>query len=164
MRAAWAVGALALAVLAGCTSSEKEATPGTGAGSVTTAAGPTTTVRPVDTSFSGQNSEQFCALAKTYNSQVTNVGANQTAAQLKTTVESGRTAINAAAAAAPPEIKPDVQVLADALGTLFTELEKVNFDPTKVSLSAFASLQTPQFQASTTRFQAYLRSVCGVTG
>ena len=33
-----------------------------------------TTVRPVDTSFTGQNSAQFCNLAKTYNDRFTSVG------------------------------------------------------------------------------------------
>jgi hypothetical protein len=150
-------------VLAACSGSngKKLATPSSSTTPVAT--GPTTTIRPVDTSFTGQNSAQFCALAKTYNDRFGNVGTASTPAQLRTVTQDGRTAINQAAAAAPSEIKPDVQVLADAFGTLFTELDKVNFDPTKVSAAAFAPLQTPQFQTSTVRFQAYLKSVCGVS-
>jgi hypothetical protein len=153
---------LALVVLAGCSGSngKKLAAPSTSTSQVAT--GPSTTIRPVDTSFSGQNSAQFCALAKTYNDRSGNVGTASTPAQLRAVTQDGQTAINQAAAAAPAEIKPDVQVLAAAFGTLFTELDKVNFDPTKVSAAAFAPLQTPEFQASTVRFQAYLKSVCGV--
>jgi hypothetical protein len=33
-----------------------------------------------------------------------------------------------------------------------------------MSPAALGSLQAPEFQASTTRFQAYLRTVCGITG
>jgi hypothetical protein len=161
-----AVCGLFVVILGGCSSGggSKAASPTTVAGATTTAAGPTTTVRPVNTSFSGQNSAQFCTLAKSYNDQSKNVSGASTPAQLRQVTQDGRTAITAAVAAAPAEIKPDVQVLSDAFNALFTELEKVNFDPTKISAAALAPLQAPQFQASTTRFQAYLRSVCGVTG
>lgn len=153
---------LVVLLLAGCSSGggKKVASPSASAPAST---GPTTTVRPVDTSFTGQNSAQFCTLAKTYNDRFSNVGSASTPAQLKSVTQDGRTAIDQAAAAAPAEIKPDVQVLANAFGTLFTELEKVNFDPTKISAAAFAPLQAPEFQASTLRFQAYLKSVCGVS-
>lgn len=156
-----AICGLALAVTTACSSSsEKEASPSTSA----TSAGPTTTARPVDTSFTGQGSAQFCSLAKTYTDRFANVGAATTPAQLKTVVQDGRAAINDAAAAAPAEIKPDVQVIADAFGSLVNGLDKVNYDVTKVSAEAFAPLQAPQFQASSTRFQAYTTKVCGITG
>lgn len=164
IRKAALAAALALVVLGGCSSgsSKKQASPSTSTPAATAPGGPTTTIRPVDTSFTGQNSAQFCGLAKTYNDRYSNLGPTNTPAQLKTVVQDGRTAINAAASAAPAEIKPDVQVLADAFGSVYNELEKVNFDATKVSLTAFAPLQTPQFQQSTVRFQAYLQKVCGI--
>jgi hypothetical protein len=46
---------------------------------------------------------------------------------------------------------------------LYNELDKVNFDITKLQPSAFASLQTPEFQTASTRFQAYTTKVCGIT-
>lgn len=147
---------LALVVLAGCSNrdSKPSATP-------TTAAGPTTTLRPVDTSFTGANSAQFCALAKTYIDRSSNLGTGATAAQLRVASQDARTAISQAAAIAPAEIKSDAQTVSNAFVTLFNELERANFDPAKVSPAALAPLQTPELSTATTRFQAYLRQVCG---
>ena len=163
IRTTLAIGGLALALLGGCSNGDgdKQASPTTVAGP---ASGPATTVRPVDTSFTGQNSAQFCALAKTYNDRFKTVGAASTPAQLRAVAQDGRTAINDAVAAAPAEIKPDVQVLANAFANLFTELERVNFEVSRVPPAAFAPLQAPEFQASTTRFQAYITRVCGIPG
>ena len=151
--------ALALLVLAGCSGDGKDEAstppapdPGGGA---------STTVRPVDTSFTGQNSGPFCALSKTYNERFGNLNTGSSPAQLRASTAEGRTAITQAAAAAPAEIKPDVQVIANAFTTILSELEKVNFDISKMSPTAVASLQAPEFQASTARFQSYLRTVCG---
>ena len=164
IRTTLATCALALGMLGGCSSGdgEPDAAPTTAGGSATTVAGPATTVRPVDTNFTGQDSAQFCTLAKTYNERFAGVDANATPAQLRTVAQEGRTAIDQTVTAAPAEIKPDVQVVASAFGALFTELERVGFDVSRLSPSAFAALQTPEFQASTTRFQAYLPNVCGV--
>lgn len=164
LRTKLVVCALALVVLSACSSGDKkQASPTTSAGPASTAAGPTTTLRPVDTSFTGQNSAQFCSLAKTYNDRFANVTAASTPAQMRSVAQDGRTAINQAVSAAPAEIKPDVQVIANAFTSLFNELEKVNFDATKLQPSAFAPLQTPEFQTSSTRFQAYTTKVCGIT-
>jgi len=125
------------------------------------AAGPTTTVS-VPTSFTGQDSTQFCTLARTYNERFTNVGANPTPAQLRTATREGQTAITQALNAAPAEIKGDVQRLANAFNGFLTELEKVNFEASRLPPTALAQLSTPEFQASTTRFQAYTRTVCKI--
>lgn len=127
------------------------------------APGPATTVRPVDTSFTGQNSGQFCTLARTYNDRFTRVSANPTPAELRIVANEGDAAITAAVSAAPGEIKPDVEVIARAFGGLLDELERVNFEIDRLPAAAFSSLSTPEFQTSTTRFQAYMRTVCGVT-
>jgi hypothetical protein len=99
-------------------------------------------------------------LAKTYNDRFTSVGTSPTPAQLRTLAREGQTAITQAVNAAPTEIKPDVQVIANTFGGLLTELEKVNFEATRMPPSAFNSLSSPEFTASTTRFQAYIRTVC----
>lgn len=161
MRQTLATCGVALLVLAGCSGNsdkKSQASP-----TSTAVAGPTTTVRPVDTSFSGQNSAQFCALARTYNDRFTKVGANPTPAELRTVAQEGQTAITQAVGAAPAEIKADVGVLAGAFTTLLDELQKVNFEADKLPVTALAQLQTPEFQQSTTRFQAYTRTVCGVS-
>ncbi len=164
MRSTLVTCGLALVLLTGCSSGGgKDTASSTPTTAAPAATGPSTTVRPVDTSFTGQNSAQFCTLAKTYNERFSNVNAASSPAQLRTAAQEGRTAINQAASAAPAEIKPDVQVIATAFTALFTELEKANFDVSKMSPAALSSLQAPEFQASTTRFQAYLRTVCGIS-
>lgn len=151
--------------MAGCSSSsggDKAAS--TTAPPSSVASGPTTTVRPVDTSFSGANSALFCGLARTYNERFSKASANPTPAELRTVSREGQTAITQAVNAAPPEIKKDVEVIAAAFGSLLVELEKVNFEAAQLTPSALGSLSTPEFGQATTRFQAYVRNVCGVAG
>ncbi len=157
---AW--GAVAVVALAGCSGSSKPSSSGSQASptSAPAASTPTTSARP----FTGQNSAQFCALAKTYNDRLATVGSGATPAQLRTSTQEGRTAISQAVNAAPAEIKPDVQVISNAFGALFVELEKVNFEAAKVSPAAFAPLQTREVQDAAVRLDTYLRSVCGATG
>jgi len=124
---------------------------------------PTTTVRPVDTSFTGQDSAGFCGLARAYDERSTALGSSPTPEQLRTAVQEGQAAISQAVGSAPAEIKSDVEVLAAAFGTVVKELETANFDARGVSPAAFQQMQAPEFQAATTRFQAYMRNVCGVT-
>lgn len=159
-------GAVVLVVLAGCSGGGggKSGAPSTSGPGGTAANGPTTTARPVDTSFTGQGSAEFCTLARTYNDRFTKVSANPSAAELRTLAREGQTAISQAAAAAPPEIRPDVAVISAAFTALLAELEKVNFEAAKLPVSALSLLQAPEFARSTTRFQAYTRTVCGVTG
>lgn len=154
---------IALIALTGCSGDDDDtAAPTTSApaGSVNTS--PTTTVRPVDTSFTGQNSAQFCGLARTYNQRFTSVGANPSPAELRTVAREGQAAIRDAVSAAPAEIKKDVEVIANSFNTFLGELEKVNFEAARVPPAALQSLSAPEFQQSTTRFQAYIRNVCGV--
>jgi len=155
---------VAVLILAGCSGGDDdEAAPATSAPAATSSGGPTTTVRPVDTSFTGQNSAQFCDLARTYSERFSSVGSSPTPAQLRTVTREGQTAIAQAVNAAPAEIKPDVQVLANTFGNLLSELEKVNFEITRLPPAALQGLQAPDFTQSTTRFQAYIRTVCGIS-
>lgn len=150
IRTTLAICGLAAALLASCSSGgdKKEASP--------------TTVRPVDSGFTGQNSAEFCALAKTYKDRSNDVSPGSSPAELRTAAEDGLTAINEVVSAAPAEIKPDVKVVAGALGAVVTELQKVGFDTTKAPPAAFAPLQAPEFQASASRFQTYITQVCGI--
>ncbi len=160
MRTTLACG-VALLVLAGCSGGDDEdAAPPTSAA----AGGPSTTVRPVDTSFTGQGSAEFCNLARTYTDRSTSLAASATPAQLRTVAGEGQRAIAQAVTVAPAEIKGDVTVLSTAFGTLLSELEKVNYDATKVTPATFAPLQAPAFATSTQRFQAYVRDVCKISG
>lgn len=157
------VGGVVMVVLAACNGNGDGDTAAPATTATTTEPRPSTTLRPVDTSFTGQNNSQFCATAKTYNDASSSANRATTPDQLRAEVVASRSAIDQVATTAPAEIKGDAQALANAFGVLFTELEKVNFDPTRVSLAAFTPLQTPEFAQSTLRFQAYMRTVCGIS-
>ena len=158
IRSTLAACGLALLVLAGCSSGDddNDAAPAP--------AGPTTTLQAADPNFTGQGSTEFCNLARTYTERSANVGnpATSSPAQLRALANEGRTAITQAANAAPAEIKADVQLIATTFTNLIAELEKVNYDGTKLTQAAFAPLQTPEFGRASQRFQAYNRDVCKI--
>jgi hypothetical protein len=154
---------LALSFLAGCSGGgdDKDAAPA----ATTAPAGPTTTARPADPNFTGQGSSEFCSLARTYSERSATVGgpSAMTPAQLRNLANEGRTAITQAANAAPPEIKADVQLIATTFSALIAELDKVNYDFSKLTPAVFAPLQTPEFGRASQRFQAYNRDVCKIS-
>jgi hypothetical protein len=126
--------------------------------------GVATTQAPVDPHFSGQGSADFCTLSRTYTDRSGSVGASATSAQLRALAREGQTAIAQAASVAPAEITADVQIISSAFGSLLVELDKVNYDPSRMTPSTFAALQAPEFARSTQRFQAYIRDVCKIIG
>lgn len=154
---------LALLVLTGCSSGgdDKDAAP-----AVSTApSAPTTTAQPADPKFTGQGSSEFCTLARTYSERSANVSnpASSSPAQLRAVANEAKTAITQAANAAPPEIKADVQLISTTFTTLLAELDKVNYDFSKITPAVFAPLQTPEFGRASQRFQAYTRDVCKIS-
>lgn len=163
IRSTLAACGLALLVLTSCSSGDddKEAAP---AASTTAPAGPTTTLPAVTPTFTGQGSAEFCGLARTYTDRFASVGSPTASspAQLRTLANEGKTAITQAANTAPPEIKADVQLISTTFTGLLAELEKVNYDFTKVTAAVFAPLQTPEFGRASQRFQAYSRDVCKI--
>ena len=163
MRRTLAACGLALLVLAGCSGGDDDtATPAPSTTAPAAAGGPTTSLRTVDTNFTGQGSAEFCNLARTYTERSSQLGPSATPAQLRTVAREGQTAINQALNAAPAEIKNDVQIIATAFGGLLTDLETANYDVTKVAPASFARLQAPEFGTASQRFQAYVRNVCKV--
>src|SRR4051794_32928167 len=100
---ALAVSAGVLLLLAGCSGGgqKKVAAPA----STPASTGPTTTIRPVDTGFTGQNSASFCASARTYNDRFTKVSTTPSPEELRTVAREGQAAISQAVGLAPPEIK-----------------------------------------------------------
>ena len=156
MRRAVATLAVLTVLLAGCGGDSDDE-----AASTTTSTAPATSVS-VDTNFTGEGSERFCELARTYldrTDQLTVSDPNQ----LRTAVAEAEGTIQETVAAAPAEIKGDVQVVAAAFATLVQVLTQANYDFTKVSPEAHSGLQKPEVQASTQRLSAYTQKVCGIT-
>ncbi len=160
MRRALVTTVLLALVLAGCGGDSDDAEPA--GGTTTTAAAGTATPGSVDTNFTGQGSERFCGLARSYRERLDKLGTTDPT-QLRPLATEAETAIKEAQAAAPSEIKGDVQVVAAVSMAFFQQLAKVNYDLTKMPPDAVSGLQRPEVQASTQRVAAYSEKVCGVT-
>ena len=157
MRRALAAVALLTLLLAGCSDDSDD---DSAAGTTTTVA--STTSISVDTNFTGEGSERFCELARTYRERLDELGTTDPT-QLRALATEAETAIKEAREVAPDEIKGDVQLVAAASISFFEVLAAANYDLTKVSPDALSGLQRPEVQASTQRLTAYTHNVCGIT-
>ncbi|MDP8936930.1 MAG: hypothetical protein M3O23_04260 [Actinomycetota bacterium] len=146
-------------LLAGCGGDSDDAEP---AGATTTTTVGTATPGSIDTNFTGEGSERFCGLARSYRDRLDKV-ATSDPTQLRALANEAETAIREAQAAAPNEIKGDVQVVAAASTAFFQQLARVNYDLTKMPPDAVSGLQRPEVQASTQRLSAYAEKVCGLS-
>jgi hypothetical protein len=159
MRRALAAAVLLALALAGCGGDSDEAE---------SAAEPTTTTTTAaaagaaDTNFTGEGSEAFCGLARTYSERLNKL-ATSDPTQLKPIADEAEGAIREARAAAPPEIRRDVEIVAAASTDFFQQLARVNYDITKMPPDAAAVFQQPEVQTATQRVEAYSQKVCGIT-
>jgi hypothetical protein len=126
----------------------------------TASSSPLTTTRPVDTSFTGQGSEEFCRLIATFTANNQSLGASGSAEDLEGSLRESLGAIDQAAAVAPAEIKNDVVTLESTLEGVVTALSSAGFDVARVDPAALSGLQSEPFVEAVTRLQAYLSTVC----
>jgi len=66
---------------------------------------------------------------------------------------------------APAEIKPDLQIIQDAVKSFTDALAKVDYDASRLGtdiVGAVSSFNTPQFQQATARSQTYVAEKCGI--
>lgn len=149
-----------IALSTSCSGGSDDASSPATSAATTTLSQPSTTLRPVDTSFTGVGSADFCNLGKAFNDRFTNIGTPSTPAQLRTAMGEARNAITQAVAVAPPEIRTDMQVLSTAIGEFFSALDRVNFDANRLDLSSLRAFQAPEFVTASLRLEAYLKNVC----
>ncbi len=146
-----------LLALAGCSDSDGDDPEET---TNTTSGATATTVRPVDTSFTGQNSAEFCQLITTFTAGSQELSPAATPDELEASLSEALGAIDEAVAKAPTEIKGDVTAIAGAFKTVVDELGAVDFDISKVDSKVLLALQSDGFLDAVTRLQAYLTNVC----
>ncbi len=161
MRRTLATVALLSILLAGCGGGSDDADTA-GATTTTTVATNSATPGSIDTNFSGEGSERFCGLVRTFQERRDRLS-NTDLTNLKPLIGEAQRALGELVAAAPAEIKGDAQVVSTAFTRFVQVLERVNYDATKLSPEALADLQRPEVQASTQRLEAYAQKVCGVT-
>ncbi|MEA2900191.1 MAG: hypothetical protein QOH36_78 [Actinomycetota bacterium] len=146
----------ALVALTGCSDDKKDAASPT----TTASAAPLTTVRPVDTSFTGVGSAEFCAFIPSLLDASQSVPASATPAQIKAGLETSLTAFDEAVAVAPPDIKDAVVTISDAVRSVASALETANYDVTKIDPAAAQRLLEDRFSDASVRLKAYLDKYC----
>lgn len=150
------LGVAAALGLSACGGSDSQKTAATTVPPVTAA--PTTTIL----TGNDQAGTPFCKLAKTYTEKYgTLLSSAGDPAKLKAATTDAESAIRQAQATAPPEIKPDVTVVATTAGQVLAGLQKNNFDLGKTP--EVSKLQDPAFQSSFTKLTTYGQAHCGLS-
>ena len=80
--------------------------------------------------------------------------------QFRTAMQDANAALKDAAGAAPASIRSDVGLMSQAMQKLFDSFQQVNFDITRVQVTAFTQLQAPEFIAAAQRLDEYTRQNC----
>lgn len=145
---------VALLPLIGCSDDDKND------GATPTSAGTATTARPVDTSFTGEGSEEFCQFITTFTEGSQNVSPTASPAELETSFREALAAIDQAVSVAPGEIKNDVTSIADTFERVVTAVSTADFNLDRVDTTTLEALQSEGFLDAVTRLQAYLTTIC----
>ena len=148
---------VALVALAGCSSDSKD---DNASGVTSTSAATVTTVRPVDTSFTGVGSSEFCAFIPSLLDASQSVPASATPAQIRAGLDSSVAAFDEAVAVAPPDIKDAVVTIADAVKGVSAALAAADYDATKIDPSVARLLLEDRFSDASVRLKAYLDKFC----
>lgn len=136
--------------LAGCGGEDEEAA------TTTTTAAPSTASTTTTVAFTGEGSEEFCAVSRD-NVDLFRQGDALASDpdRLGETLREAAPAVRQAASVAPEEIRADVDVLAAAYESALASFEAGSLD-----LSAFIS---PRNAASYQKLARYWTEVCGIT-
>jgi ABC-type phosphate transport system substrate-binding protein len=131
------------------------------------AAAPTTvatagTTQPVDTTFTGAGSADYCRLAQDYSQSSSKFNTPNTPDELRAVFQEAQSDIRSALAVAPPEIKADVQTIATGLDSIVKSMEAAGYDVSR--LGATPPSLPPNFDAASQRIDAYTRDVCHLPG
>jgi hypothetical protein len=122
----------------------------------------------VDTSFTGEGSEEVCRYAR----ELEESGALSGSDLSKEKFDQFEEAIGKMLDKAPDEIKGDLQKLGDAVSALRPIYEKYDYDEEKIAgaittdpdiTKAFESISAPDIEAAGTRVDAYFEQVCGIS-
>jgi hypothetical protein len=134
----------------------------------TTGAASTQPASSVNTVFTGQGSAAYCGLARNFSGAFDKIGQpGSSTADLRAYYQAAGAAVQQSVGVAPAEIRPDVQVVADALQSLIAALDKINYDLSKISSlppDLIAKLMSQPFEDSSVRVAAYAKNVCGIGG
>ena len=102
----------------------------------------------------------FCTQVRRYTNIVNQLDASPSGTQLHQLVIDVTTAMEAAATTAPPQVKGDVVVMAEAHRRFLTALEQAGFDPAALAPGAAGELQSASYLAAKERVRVYNRQNC----
>ena len=121
------------------------------------------TTVPTTTTSTTLAGGEFCNVVRSYNDKIVGLGPSLgDPERLRTLLRETGPVIDQVEATAPPDIAPDVRLLAAASRRLLTELEAVDFEFSRLPPGTVERIQTPESQAAAVRLQTYTREVCGV--
>jgi uncharacterized lipoprotein YehR (DUF1307 family) len=148
------VACMAVVALGACGSSSKNASTDKAAATTTTAAAKVAVGANVAADLL-----KYCDYSKA--AQDASSAASTTGSNLKSSLQNMKGNLDAYASAAPAEIRADVRLTVDkSLKPFITEMERVNYDFTKVNPSALEGLASAEVQAASQRISAYYAAHC----
>jgi hypothetical protein len=104
----------------------------------------------------GWEGESFCLASGTFDTAFPQIDpALGDPARLEEALDQASKEVEEVTRSAPEEIRADAEVLAQAFRDLLGALERVDYDFTRLSLQALASLDAPEVQAAQQRLEAY---------
>ena len=147
----------------------------TSEGTDTDAAGSETTPDEsivVDTDFSGEDSEDFCALATALDEDnpIEGLFESQDPDQMEADFAQYETLIDQVVETAPDEISPDFEAIQTAIVAFGDIYDKYNWDAAEVDKAMQDGTEDPDLfnsadlLSSSARVDAYLAQVCGLSG
>ncbi len=103
---------------------------------------------------------RFCELLRSYNDKYNRTRNVTEPEQLRDLLRTARTDVKEAQEVAPPEVKADSELVARVIDEYVKELEKVDFQTSRIPADTLQRLLSPDFLAAAQRIEAYGRANC----
>ncbi len=103
---------------------------------------------------------RFCELLRAYNDKYNRTRNVTEPEQLSELLRDARRDVRETQEVAPPEIKGDAEIVARVLTEYVDELEKVDYQTSRVPPEMVQRLLSPDFLAAAQRLEAYGRATC----
>ncbi len=103
---------------------------------------------------------RFCELLRSYNDKYNRTRNVTEPDQLRELLRTAKSDVREAQEVAPPEIKGDTEIVAQVFTEYVDELEKVDFETSRIPAHMVQRLVSPEFLAAAQRLEAYGRATC----
>lgn len=103
---------------------------------------------------------RFCELLLSYNDKYNRTRNVSDPDQLRDLLRNARTDVKEAQEVSPPEVKADSEIVAKVIDEYVEELEKVDFQTSRIPATMVQRLLSPDFLTAAQRIQEYGRTNC----